>query len=123
MAELISELQVQEQRVTMRSERIVEDAFQARQKFKHQKEGRKVWLDKSGEVKSGGDQDDSSRKGKLPPCGICKKTNHLENNCWQKAKRTPIQCRYWKKYWHIERHCTQKAKSKLYIFTTSEFHG
>ena len=33
----------------MGSEGIVEDAFQARHKFKHQKKGRKVWLDKSGE--------------------------------------------------------------------------
>uniref|UniRef100_A0A0V0HNI3 Putative ovule protein n=1 Tax=Solanum chacoense TaxID=4108 RepID=A0A0V0HNI3_SOLCH len=62
IAELISKLQVQEQRVTMRSEGIVEDAFQARHKFKHQKESRKVWLDKSGEVKSGGNQGDLSIK-------------------------------------------------------------
>jgi len=108
IAELISKLQVQEQRVTMRSEGIVEDAFQARHKFKHQKESRKVWLDKSGEVKSGGNQGDLSIKGKFPPCGICKKTNHLEKNCWQNSKRSPIQCRYCKKYGHIEKYCRQK---------------
>ncbi|KAH0633606.1 hypothetical protein KY284_036392 [Solanum tuberosum] len=108
IAELISKLQVQEQRVTMKSEGIVEDAFQARHKFKHQKKSRKVWLDKSGEVKYGGNQGDLSIKGKCPPCGICKKTNHLEKNCWQNSKRSPIQCRYCKKYGHIEKYCRQK---------------
>lgn len=92
----------------MRSEGIVEDAFQVRHKFKQRKEGKKVFFDNSGEVKSGENQGDSSRKGKFPPCGICKKTNHLEKNCWQKSKRPPIQCRYCKKYGHIERNCRQK---------------
>ncbi|KAH0722335.1 hypothetical protein KY289_005379 [Solanum tuberosum] len=76
IAKLISKLQVQEKRVIMKNEGIIEDAFQARDEFKHQKESRKVWLDKSG-----GNQGDLSIKGKFPPCGICKKTNHLEKNC------------------------------------------
>ena len=74
IGELISKSQVQERRV-------VEDAFRARHKFKNQKKGRKVFSNKFGEVKSGGNQGDSSIKGKFPPCGICKKTNHLEKNC------------------------------------------
>ncbi|XP_060170438.1 uncharacterized protein LOC132601360 [Lycium barbarum] len=108
IAELISKLQVQEQKVTMRSEGIVEDAFQVRHKFRQRKEARKASLDNSREVNSGENQGDSSRKGKFPPCGISKKTNHLEKNCWQKPKRPPVQCRYCKRYGHIERNCSQK---------------
>uniref|UniRef100_A0A3Q7IF84 Uncharacterized protein n=1 Tax=Solanum lycopersicum TaxID=4081 RepID=A0A3Q7IF84_SOLLC len=62
---------------------ISEDQFQARNKLKHQKESRKVLLDKSGE------------------------TNHLEKNCWQNSKRYPIQCRYCNKYGHLENYCRQ----------------
>lgn len=94
--------------MTMRSEETVEDAFQVRHKFKQQKKGKKVSLDHSGEVKSGGYQGESSKKGKVSPCGVCKKTNHLEKNCWQKFKRSPIQCRYCKKYGHIVKYCRQK---------------
>lgn len=75
--ELIFKLQVQDQMLTMRSEEIIEDAFKMRHKFKQRKEGSKVSSDNSGEVKSGENQDDSLRKGKISPCGICKKTNHL----------------------------------------------
>ncbi|KAF3645772.1 hypothetical protein FXO37_20804 [Capsicum annuum] len=74
--------------VTIRSEGIVKDAFQVRHKFKQQKKGKKVFSDHSREVKSGGYQGESSRKGIFPPCGICKKTNHLEKNHWQKSKRS-----------------------------------
>ena len=114
IAELIFKLQVQEQRITMRSERIVEYAFQSRHKFKHQKESRIVWLDKFGEVKSGENQGDLSIKGKFPPCGICKKTNHLEKNYSQKSKRYPIQCRYCKNYGHMEKFCRQRKNQSVF---------
>lgn len=91
----------------MRSERI------ARHKFKHQKEGKKFWLDKLGEVKSGENQGDSSRKGKFPPYGICKKTNHLENNGWQKSK-FQIHCRYCKKMGTL-RSIAGKIKMKIKV--------
>ncbi|XP_047266441.1 uncharacterized protein LOC124897581 [Capsicum annuum] len=76
------------------------------EKIMQQKEGKKVSVDHSGEVKSDGYQDKSSRRGKFSSCGICKKTNHLEKNYWQKSKRSPIQCRYCKKYGHIEKYCS-----------------
>ncbi|XP_016560957.2 uncharacterized protein LOC107860195 [Capsicum annuum] len=114
LAEMISKLQIQDQQVTTRSEGIVEDAFQVRHKFKKQNEGKKVSLDHSGEVKFGGYQSESSRKGKFPPCGICKKTNHLDKNCWQKSKRSSIQCRYCKKYGHIENYYRQKQTGQSY---------
>ncbi|XP_016558016.2 uncharacterized protein LOC107857677 [Capsicum annuum] len=41
IAELISKLQIQEQRLTMRSEGTVEDAFQVRHKFKQQRKAKK----------------------------------------------------------------------------------
>lgn len=91
----------------MRS-KIIDDEYQGTRKYNHQKESKIVWLDIFGEVKSCGNQGDLSIKENFPPCGICKKTNNLEKNCWQNSNRSPIQCRYCKKYHHIGKYCRQK---------------
>ncbi|XP_050238265.1 uncharacterized protein LOC126687752 [Mercurialis annua] len=79
VAELISKLQVQEQRASMRLE--------------------------NGK-KGSGDRKESSKfgKGKFPPCIHCKKTNHHESKCWKKA-----QCKICNRIGHIDRFCRQRT--------------
>ncbi|XP_052178656.1 uncharacterized protein LOC127792249 [Diospyros lotus] len=103
VAELISKLQAQEQRTSMRLEETVEEALVLKHKYK-----------KNGGKKSAGDKEskgkastEPQKNGKFPPCGICKTTNHLEKDCFYKGK-PQYQCRFCNKYEHIERYCRLK---------------
>jgi len=48
-----------------------------------------------------------TRQGKYPSCGICKKTSHMEKDCWHYGKP---QCQYYKKFGHVEKYCRNKNK-------------
>ncbi|XP_038688586.1 disease resistance protein RGA2-like [Tripterygium wilfordii] len=89
VSELCSKLQAQEQRASMSSEDVSEGAFQAKHKNWKQgpssKAGKTSNQDK-GKGKSAENPEQTSKKGKYPPCGVCKKTNHLEKDCRFKEK-------------------------------------
>ncbi|XP_055961872.1 uncharacterized protein LOC130015548 [Mercurialis annua] len=95
VAELISKLQVQEQRASMRFKNQSEGAFHVRH----------VAKSTSADGKKGsGDRKESSKfgKGKFPYCIHYKKTNHHESKCWKKA-----QCKICNRIGHIDRFCKQ----------------
>ena len=103
ISDMISKLQAQEQRISMRSDDVTEGAFQARHKWKQpgQKDQKKQNFDKrnvdqKGKGKMDGTSADSAAKGKFPPCSTCKRTNHLSKDCWYKDK-PQIQCNHCKK--------------------------
>ncbi|XP_055824382.1 uncharacterized protein LOC129892876 [Solanum dulcamara] len=78
VAELISKLQAQEQRSSIRDGEIAEVAFQAQHKGKQpMKDNRRMEGDK---VAKGKPWKESSKKGKFPPCNHCKRTNHQEKD-------------------------------------------
>ncbi|TXG46269.1 hypothetical protein EZV62_028232 [Acer yangbiense] len=114
ISEMISKLQAQEQRISMRSDDVTEGAFQARHKWKQpgQKDQKKQNFDKrnvdqKGKGKMDGTLADSAAKGKFPPCSTCKRTNHLSKDCWYKGK-PQIQCNHCKKWGHREKFCRHK---------------
>ena len=103
VAVLISKLQAQEQRTSMRLEETIEGALVLKHKYK-----------KNGGKKSAGDKESNERaftepekKGKFPPYGTCKRANHLEKDCFYKGK-PQYQCRFCNKYGYIERYCRLK---------------
>ncbi|XP_055822066.1 uncharacterized protein LOC129890558 [Solanum dulcamara] len=105
VAELISKLQAQEQRSSIRDGEVAEVAFQAQYKGKQpMKDNRRMEGDK---VAKGKPWKESSKKGKFPPCNHCKKTNHQEKDCWFKGNPS-IQCRFCKKMGHIEKNYRAK---------------
>lgn len=106
VAELISKLQAQEQRSSLRDEDTSEGAFQARQKGRQPSRGNQKSGSESSDkgkaaVKEGG------KTGKFPPCSVCKKTNHLVKDCWTKDK-SKVQCRFCRKFGHFEKFCKAK---------------
>ena len=88
LAELINAMQAVEKRRESREEATTEGACLASQKGK-------ASLRVTGR--------NGERRDTYSPCGICKKTNHLEENCWEKT-----QCSFYKKYGHIEKVCRLK---------------
>ncbi|KAF3652820.1 hypothetical protein FXO38_15911 [Capsicum annuum] len=84
VTELISKLQAQEQRTSIRDEEVEEMAFQAKHKHKQPvKDNRRMEGDKAAKKKP---WTESSQKGKFPPCLHRKRTNHQEKDCWFKGK-------------------------------------
>ena len=106
LSELVNALQATEQRRQFREQTQVEGAFVATNKGKaNSSHGRKGYEVNTREKNINGEE--SSREwenkyGKFPPCPNCKKTNHLEKNCWFKPN---IQCRHCKQLGHIEKVC------------------
>ena len=114
ISEMISKLQAQEQRLSMRSNDVTEGAFQARHKGKQpfKKDQKKQNFDqKDSDQKGKGKMDGSSTefvvKGKFPPCSTCKRTKHLSKDFWYKGK-PKIQCKFCKKSGHREKFCRSK---------------
>ncbi|TXG59015.1 hypothetical protein EZV62_016844 [Acer yangbiense] len=100
ISEMISKLQAQEQRMSMRSNDVTEGAFQARHKGKQpvkRDQQKKNFDRKNGNQKGKGKMDGgsskSARKNNFPPCSTCKRSNHLSKDCWYKGKQQ-IQCNY-----------------------------
>ncbi|XP_048235720.1 uncharacterized protein LOC125371225 [Ricinus communis] len=89
ISNLVSKLQAQEARSFMRNGAMMEEAFQARHNSNQQTHGGQIKVDKRNKGKAS-----AAPRGTFPPCGTCKKTNHLEKDCWHKGK---IQCRFCKK--------------------------
>ncbi|KAJ6732982.1 ZINC FINGER CCHC-TYPE-RELATED [Salix koriyanagi] len=109
IAELISKLHIQEQRVQMRDDEVMEGAFQANWKgrktgnFQNKdfNNGKKIFSENKSIVPV------SSQN--FPPCSYCKRTNHAEVNCWFKGKSV-IHCDFCKKGGHSEKYCRFKRR-------------
>ncbi|KAL0312717.1 UNVERIFIED_CONTAM: hypothetical protein Sradi_5671000 [Sesamum radiatum] len=113
VAELISKLQTQEHRSSMREEDTLEGAFPVLQvKNKGttaKKERKKYGSDKSGKNKAAGNSKEARKQGKFPPYKYYLRNNHLEKDCWYKGK-DPIQCNFCKRMGHIDKACRLKQK-------------
>ncbi|GAV71900.1 hypothetical protein CFOL_v3_15389 [Cephalotus follicularis] len=111
--ELIGSLQAHEQRISKRVESLTEGAFQARFKGKQPSSCKEVkkqsGYDRNIKTKGGVNEKECEKKGKFPPCGVCKRTNHLEKYCFFKGKP---QCRFCSKFGHIERNCRAKNQQQ-----------
>ncbi|KAK0573133.1 hypothetical protein LWI29_003413 [Acer saccharum] len=94
---MVSKLQAQEQRLALRNDGDMEEAFLAMSKGKHK-----------GKVK----MDASSSRAKFPPCSTCKRTNHLAKDCWYKGK-PQVQCTFCKKWGHREQYCRFKQSQQI----------
>lgn len=88
IAELISKLHAQEQRVSIKGDVSTEGAFLANQK---------------------GRLEGPSKKGNFSPCSHCRRTNHADKDCWYKDKPS-IRCNFCKKLGHGEKYCRTKKK-------------
>ncbi|GAV82800.1 DUF4219 domain-containing protein/UBN2 domain-containing protein [Cephalotus follicularis] len=110
VTELVSSLQVHEQRISRRTEVFIEGAFQSKHKNKFQpkcgKSQRRQGNSKEGE-----------NKGKFPPCGICQKSSHQEKDCWQKGKP---RCKNCKKFGHTDQTCRLKQQQQTGVSETQE---
>ncbi|TXG57425.1 hypothetical protein EZV62_018738 [Acer yangbiense] len=99
ISEMVSKLQAQEQRMSMRSNDVTEGAFQARLQEKQNFDKGKGKMDVSSLEYAG--------KSKFPPCSTCKRTNHLSKDCWHNGK-PQFQCNYCKRWGHKENVCRLK---------------
>ncbi|KAL0312603.1 UNVERIFIED_CONTAM: Retrovirus-related Pol polyprotein from transposon TNT 1-94 [Sesamum radiatum] len=88
-------------RRSRREENSLENAFQSKLNMRSQNSNRKEENSKS----TMGDKKKPSR-GKYMPCRICKRTNHLEKDCYFRGKP---QCRNCKKFGHVEKDCRLKG--------------
>ncbi|TXG48236.1 hypothetical protein EZV62_027530 [Acer yangbiense] len=99
ISEMVSKLQAQEQRMSMRSNDVTEGAFQAKLQEKQNFDKGKGKMDASSSEYAG--------KSKFLPCSTCKRTNHLSKDCWHKGK-PQFQCNYCKRWGHKENVCRLK---------------
>lgn len=92
---------------------VLESAFQSKLNMKSQN-SKNDW-EKPEESSRGGEssrnngypreRDQQKKNSQYPPCGICKKSSHLEKDCLFQNKP---QCRNCKKFGHVERFCRLK---------------
>src|SRR5262249_24549900 len=101
------------QRIMKRKEDQAEEAFQVRHKTKEPlKHGSTSLQDFNTKLKLQNSlQKIEEPRSNLPPCGICKYTNHLEKDCWHKGKP---QCKYCKRFEHTEKRYILKSTQKNY---------
>ena len=86
VTELMGSLQAHEQRLDRRNEATLENAFQLKVNLKNQKQ-KDFKKGYKGKAKDGeSHQKKYATKGNFQPCVICKKTNHLEKNCFHRGK-------------------------------------
>ena len=112
VTELMGSLEAYEQRLSRRNEDSTENAFQSRFNPRSQNSRKGDWRkskenSRKGETSRINEKNQEEKKGKYPPCGICKKTNHLEKDCWFRDKP---KCRSCKKFGHEEKNCRLKGK-------------
>ncbi|XP_016730750.2 uncharacterized protein [Gossypium hirsutum] len=105
LSELVNSLYALEQRRANRQEEHPEGAFQAKAKkgSGSSQKGKKPWVDRREKSRR------DAGKNRFPPCIHCKKTSHLEKNCWH---RPDVQCRSCKQLGHVERVCKNRGKAQ-----------
>ncbi|KAK4410169.1 hypothetical protein Sango_0089900 [Sesamum angolense] len=98
VTELVGSLEAYEKRRSRREENSLENAFQSKLNMRSQNSNRKEENFKS----TMGDK----KKQNMRPCRICKRTNHLEKDCYFRGKP---QCRNCKRFGHVEKDCRLKG--------------
>ncbi|KAK4402482.1 Retrovirus-related Pol polyprotein from transposon TNT 1-94 [Sesamum angolense] len=98
VTELVGSLEAYEKRRSKREENSLENAFQSKLNMRSQNSNRKEENFKS----TMGDK----KKQNMRPCRICKRTNHLEKDCYFRGKP---QCRNCKRFGHVEKDCRLKG--------------
>ncbi|KAK4386674.1 Retrovirus-related Pol polyprotein from transposon TNT 1-94 [Sesamum angolense] len=98
VTELVGSLEAYEKRRSRREENSLENAFQSKLNMRSHNSKRKEENFKS----TMGDK----KKQNMRPCRICKRTNHLEKDCYFRGKP---QCRNCKRFGHMEKDCRLKG--------------
>ncbi|KAK4386665.1 hypothetical protein Sango_2537100 [Sesamum angolense] len=98
VTELVGSLEAYEKRRSRREENSLENAFQSKLNMRSQNSNRKEENFKS----TMGDK----KKQNMRPCRICKRTNHLEKDCYFRGKP---QCRNCKRFRHTKKDCRLKG--------------
>ncbi|KAK4404748.1 Retrovirus-related Pol polyprotein from transposon TNT 1-94 [Sesamum angolense] len=98
VTELVGSLEAYEKRRSRREENSLENAFQSKLNMRSQNSNRKEENFKS----TMGDK----KKQNMRPCRICKRTNHLEKDCYFRGKH---KCRNCKRFGHMEKDCRLKG--------------
>lgn len=113
VTELIGSLEAFEKRLSGRNESPIEKAFRTKINLRSQKDENERKFDESSR---GGDkpkywvnEKDFKEKRKYPPCGICNKNNHKEEECWFRGKP---KCRNCNKFGHKEENCFFKKSHR-----------
>ncbi|KAL0340069.1 UNVERIFIED_CONTAM: Retrovirus-related Pol polyprotein from transposon TNT 1-94 [Sesamum radiatum] len=99
VTELVGSLEAYEKRRNRREENSLENAFQSKLNMRSQNSNRKEENFKSTM--------EDKKKQNMRPCRICKRTNHLEKDCYFRGKP---QCRNCKRFGHMEKDCRLKGK-------------
>ncbi|KAL0318303.1 UNVERIFIED_CONTAM: hypothetical protein Sangu_1986500 [Sesamum angustifolium] len=97
VTELVGSLEAYEKRRSRREENSLENAFQSKLNMRSQNSNRKEKI-----LKVQWRQE----KQNMRPCRICKRTNHLEKDCYFRGKP---QCRNCKRFGHMEKDCRLKG--------------
>ncbi|KAH0644760.1 hypothetical protein KY284_032644 [Solanum tuberosum] len=90
ISELMSALQAQEQRSTMRWDKFTEGAFSVQKQIFGK--GKQQFNQKNTD-KHGGGNNSGDVKQKFPPCKHCKRTTHLEKYCWWRVNAIFSNCK------------------------------
>ncbi|KAL0341480.1 UNVERIFIED_CONTAM: Retrovirus-related Pol polyprotein from transposon TNT 1-94 [Sesamum calycinum] len=98
VTELVGSLEAYEKRRSRREENSLENAFQSKLNMRSQNSNRKEENFKSTM--------EDKKKQNMRPCRICKRTNHLEKDCYFRGKP---QCRNCKRFGHMEKDCRLKG--------------
>ncbi|KAK4389380.1 Retrovirus-related Pol polyprotein from transposon TNT 1-94 [Sesamum angolense] len=101
VTELVGSLEAYEKRRSRREENSLENAFQSKLNMRSQNSNRK----EENFKRTMGDKK-KQNKGTYVPCRICKRTNHLEKDCYFRGKP---QCRNCKRFGHVEKDCRLKG--------------
>nr|KYP33156.1 Retrovirus-related Pol polyprotein from transposon TNT 1-94 [Cajanus cajan] len=104
--ELMGLLEAYEQRLNRHDEDSTENAFQSKLKLRSQNKDKR----NNGETsrnKENSRNFSRNYQNEYPPCGICKRTNHAEQDCRYHGKP---QCRHCNKVGHVEKYCRNKNK-------------
>ncbi|KAK4401017.1 Retrovirus-related Pol polyprotein from transposon TNT 1-94 [Sesamum angolense] len=101
VTELVGSLEAYEKRRSRREENSLENAFQSKLNMRSQNSNRK-----EENFKVQWETRRKQNKGIYIPCRICKRTNHLEKDCYFRGKP---QCRNCKRFGHVEKDCRLKG--------------
>lgn len=106
VTELVGSLEAYEKRLSRREGDSIESAFKSKLKTWSQKSKlREGSRNEKYKAKEDGVEENGRRKSKYPPCRICKKSSHLEKDCWFRGKP---QCQGCGKFGHVQKECRSR---------------